>query len=146
MQEISKTQTTATEASLAPADWETAVNVPRREPKTAEFVEGGVYRAKVLAVVFEQSRKYPGWRYPRIKFIAYDEHGGSKPVSWIPWEREDVVPAFTAIDPDARGKNSSAFVGQECCVRITLQRGVTATKILPKSHLSGPTLAQQGLL
>ena len=111
-----------------------------------DFHEGGVYPAFVNDSNMEISKKYPGWQYPRIKLIAFNDKGDSRALSWIPWEKDEVRPALTAIHPDAGTMNLRDLLGLECCVRVTLKRGFTAKAILPKTAVTGPSLADRGLI
>lgn len=116
------------------------------DDREAEFEEGEFYRGFVQTVVFEMSKREPGWRYPRLKCLIFDRNGTAKPMSWIPFTRQEEASGITAIDPNARQQAPSALVGKEFCAKVTLRRGVTISRLCPVTYLSTPTLAQQGLL
>jgi hypothetical protein len=132
----------------APAQPQKPTVIQNQQPddREAEFEEGEFYRGFVQYVTFEMSMKEPGWRYPRVKCLVFDRNGAAKPMSWIPFTRQEEASGITAIDPNARNQAPSALVGKEFCAKVTLRRGVTISRLYPVTFLSTPTLAQQGLL
>ena len=125
--------------------WDTLVKRTPPPRKDAVLAEGGVYRGKVYGVTIETSKRDPSKKYPRIKFVAFDEHGDKKPVSWIPRRDDEIRPAVECLNP-AGWSDCQLLVGEECCVKISLERGVIVTDILPKNTLTSPTLRELGLL
>ncbi|NQU11924.1 hypothetical protein HQ590_14105 [bacterium] len=115
----------ATTGAVAGPDWDEMA-------KPAVFVEDGVYGAEIWDARLEDSRLYPGKRYPRLMLIINDEQGRSAPASWIPYNQENMRRSILAVDPQFHnGQDVRTLIGKRCRAKVTLKKNLTVRYLLP---------------